>query len=302
MSNPIFNSSPATLAWRAFFFLTALLLALAAASPAQAQGGGKRVRPQANYAQIGEPDQAEGAKLLADLRTMGIPGDYYLSFQLVMMPRRGEEKTYVGRMWGGRRAAGTLTRLELRDAEGFLTRLLVLTGPSSHVWQWNPTDEAPRRLPTAELFSPLGKTLFTPFDIQMPYIHWLDSTYEGIAKVRGRPTHRFLMYPPGDIALANPEISGVRVCMDTQYKALIESIILGTEGKPAKRMELVELKKVGEQYIVRTVEVLDEVTRSKSRLEVTAAALGLDFSDQLFAPDSLREDVRPPEHPQLTRF
>ncbi len=267
-----------------------------------AQGGSKRYRPQPDYVQLGAPDQEEGRRLLAELRAMGIPGDYYLEFQLRMLPRRGEEKLYTGRLWGGRREAGAMTRLELLGADGSETRLLILTGPAPAIWKWSPGQDAPQRLPTAELFTPLGDTLLTPFDFQMPYLFWSDFVYEGIAKVRNRPSYRFLLYPPADISVSRPELSGVRVSMDTQYKALVESQQLGADGASLKMMSLLELKKTGEQWIVRSIDVRDEQSRSKTRLSFNAAALGLDFADVLFAPASLADLVRPPEGRKIDRF
>jgi hypothetical protein len=195
-----------------------------------------------------------------------------------------------------------MTRLELLGADGSETRLLILTGPAPAIWKWIPGQDAPQRLPTAELFTPLGDTLLTPFDFQMPYLFWTDFVYEGIAKVRNRPSYRFLLYPPADIAVSRPELSGVRVSMDTQYKALVESQQLGTDGASLKMMSLLELKKTGEQWIVRSIDVRDEQTRSKTRLSFNAAALGLDFADVLFAPASLADLVRPPEGGKIDRF
>jgi hypothetical protein len=54
------------------------------------------------------------------------------------------------------------------------------------------------------------------------------------------------------------------------------------------------LKKVGEFWIPKTFDVRDEVTREKTRFDVTAAALGLDFSRSLFEPAQLDDDIRPP--------
>ncbi len=293
--------APATTLWRAFFFI-GLGLLLLGQGLLHAQGGSKRYRPQPDYVQLGEADQEEGRRLLAELRAMGIPGDYYLEFQLRMMPRRGEETLYTGRLWGGRREGGAMTRVELLSADGSETRLLILTGPAPAIWKWIPGQDAPQRLPTAELFTPLGNTLLTPFDFQMPYLFWNDFVFEGIAKVRNRPSYRFLFYPPADIAVCRPELTGVRVSMDTQFKALVESVQLGVQGAPLKLMNLLEFKKTSEQWIVRAIDVRDEQSRSKTRLSFNAAAMGLDFADVLFAPASLADSIRPPEGRKIDRF
>jgi len=48
--------------------------------------------------------------------------------------------------------------------------------------------------------------------------------------------------------------------------------------------------------------VRDEKTRNKTRFDVTAAGLELEFSKIIFEPAQLGEDVRAPRESQLTRL
>jgi len=291
-------STPASLLWRAFFILG---LACGLLLPSLQAQAGKRYRPAPDYVQVSKPDQAEGRRLMEEFRGMGIPGEYYVEFQLRMMPRRGDDRISTGRLWGGHRNGGTWARVILQSPEGE-TRLLIVSGPSPALWLWKPGMEAAQRLNTAELFKPMADSLLTPFDLQMPYLFWQDFVYEGLAKVRDRPSHRFLLYPPADIAVAQPGLFAVRVSIDSQFKAMVESMQLGEGEKLLKVLSLGSLKKTRDQWIVRSIDVRDEATRSKTQLTLTAAALGLSFSDVLATPGTLPDEVRAPDGERLDRF
>lgn len=285
--------SPASL-WRAFFFSCLASLALGGPKPGSA--------PATPYLQLGRPDQDEGARALAQLRRQGIPGDYFLGFQLRVMPRRGGERLFTGSLWGSQNTAGTVSRVQLGAGASAEVRLLIQNGPQPSVWRMVEGESLPVALTGRALFEPVAPgTEVTPFDLQMPFIHWVDFSYEGLARFRGRPAHVFLMRPPADLAgsLAG-RLTGVRVQLDTQFNALVQVELLGSGGRVTKTTTLVDLKKVGDQWIVKTIDVRDELTRNKTRFSVTGAALGLEFSPIIFERERLGEIVAPPAPSVIT--
>jgi hypothetical protein len=283
-------------------------MVLAMVSPATAQVRRPGAEPPV-YMQT-KPDQAKGREILQDFRQTGwgLGGDFYLEFELRVMPRRGDERTVPGRMWGGRNDRGPVTRVALapggQDAE---RRLLVQTGPDSGAWSWPadglvlPGTTATPEPQAAALFAPLAGTDLTAFDLQMPFLWWADFTYEGTADVRGRPAHTFLLRPPAAIAAQRLAPSAVRVWLDTQFNALVQADELGRGDVPFKTITVLELKKVGERWIVKTVDLRDDVTRNKTQFAVTAAALGEHFLPALFDPARLGDTVAPPPAERLTR-
>jgi len=277
------------LCWRAL-----LLLALLGASLAPAQPAGRKVRPPPNYVQFGTPDQEAGARILRGFRSMGIAGDYYLEFRLSLMPRRGAEVEEGGRLWGTRNALGPFQRVELGQA-GVKGRWLIQNGVEPVVWQ-SRADGTANLIPNEKLFLPLlpGADL-TPFDLQMPYLFWEDFVFEGVSRVRGRPAHTFLLYPPADYLATDSELVGVRVQLDTQFNALVQSELIGTDGRPYKTMSVLDLKKAGEQWMVKTIDLRDERTRHKTRFQITGVALEQDFSPVIFSPDQLDLPLTAPE-------
>jgi hypothetical protein len=183
-------------------------------------------------------------------------------------------------------------------------RLLVQSGPQGSVWVAPTTgiSTAPGALDPTALFAPLAGTDLTAFDLQMPFIYWGDFVFEGMAPVSGRPAHVFLLYPPADIAARKPELFGVRVYLDTQFGALVQAQQIGVEERVLKSITVLDLKKVDDQWMVKTIDVRDESTRNKTQFVVTGAALGLDFSGVLFEPANLAQAITPPPAERVRRL
>lgn len=285
--------------WRAFF----LVACVAAASLGSAAPASRSAPP---LSQFGKLDTAEARTALDQLRRQGIAGDYYLELQLRVMPRRGEERLIRGHLWGGRNAIGPLTRVALDGSAGAGAspelRLLVQNGRESGAWRWR-NERGVEKLGVASLFEPLiPDTELTAFDLQMPFLFWDRFEYEGLARFRGRPAHVMVLRPPAEFAAKHPALTGVRVHLDTQFNALVQTELLGERDAVMKTLSLVDLKRIGEQWVPKTFDLRDERTRNKTRVSVTAAALGLDFAGTLFEPAMLADEVRPPDPARMTRI
>jgi len=259
----------------------------------------KRYRPPPDYVQFGRPNQDEGRAFLAEFRQKGFQG--YLEFQLRVMPRRGEERVTIGRLWSDLFDTGSMSRIELMAAgstdrkQPTETRLLIQGGIKPSVWQWRISNPAEISVLGIEaLFERLGDTDLTAFDLQMPFLWWSDFVFEGVRKVRGRPANAFLFYPPADYVVRQPSLTGVRVFLDTQYNALVQAERIGEDGKTLKAMSVLDLKKIGERWIVKSIDLRDDVSRNKTRFGVTAAAMDQEFPAALFEPGRLGDAMQPP--------
>jgi len=267
--------------------------------PQTASAQQKRYRPLPDYVQLGRPDQEVGRKVLSEFRESGAGGSYYLEFQLRVLPRRGKERLVYGRLWESRIDGDSVRRIELRsgaaDDASVSLRLLVRGGTNPAMWRWTPDiPSVVDVLPGNALFDPIGGTDLTAFDLQMPFLFWTDFEFEGVRKVRGRPAHAFLFYPPVDYAAWQPMLSGVRVYLDSQYNALVQVEQIVDLGKVAKSMSVLDLKKIDDQWIVKNIDVRDEASRNKTRFGVTGAALNEAFAGALFSPGELPTAVGPP--------
>jgi hypothetical protein len=281
--------------WRQVMSITCLLFFLGTSLTAFAQP--KRFRPQPQYLQLGEPDQAKGREILADFRTRGNEGDYFWEFELRVLPRLGEESVIPGRIWGSRNDSGPITRIVLwPGVTNSERRLLVQNGPKNATWGWRADQAASgvTLLGPAAWFDPLGETDLTAFDLQMPFIFWNDVVFEGVTNFLNRPAHVFLFYPPAEITALRPSLTGVRVYLDTAYRALVQCEQIGEGGKVLKTLTLGAFKKVDDRWIVKSGDFRDEATRNKTRFLVTNAAMGLELPARVFEPATLGETIRPP--------
>lgn len=287
---------------------------LLAAALALASGLEAADRPAPKYVGGGKPDPAEGAKVLEQFQRMGIQGDHWMEFELRDIPHRGRERVLKGQWVGRQTEGGAQTHVVVTDPAntgGSRTEAyLIHQGPQGKVWHWNHgqrgiTPGAP--LDDSALLGSISGTDLTAFDLLMPFLHWKDHAYEGVAKVRNRPSHSFLLYPPSALKppaneTDRPAPAAVRVFLDTQFGAMTQAEWVDAAGKPMKTVTVLDLKKTGEQWIVKSIDLRNHQTKGKSRLAFSAAAFDLELPDELFEPGTI--SVAFPEIPpgKMQRF
>jgi hypothetical protein len=272
--------------------LLALVVSFGCVADGYAQS---RRQPPPNYVQFGRPDQAVGRQVLEDFRGMGIAGDYYLEFDLRVMPRAGRERRVPGRMVGTRDALGPSLRLEIYG-DASPVAVLARSGSAAEAWIYRPgLDECPTMLTGEALLEPLAGTDVSAFELQAAFVYWSEFTYEGLTRFRGRPTHVFLMIPAeGDPVLA-AGVAGVRIYIDTQFGVLTQAELLKEDGAVWRSLALLDVKRVDGQWILKSADVRNPQTRSRTRLAMTGAALDLQLPPEIFHPDGLNAPMPAPD-------
>ena len=99
-----------------------------------------------------------------------------------------------------------------------------------------------------------------------------------------------------------PGIGAARAYLDTQANALMQTELINPSGKVVKSFSIVSLKKVGEQYLPKQADYRNEISRDKTRFQVTAAALNLGLPAAVFDPARLPVTVEPPAATLLVRI
>lgn len=284
--------APAT-SWRGIFSLVALLHANFALAAVPA-------RPP-DLAQVGKPDAAEAARLVEQFRNSGIPGEYFLEFELRALPRRGEGRTFNGRWWGSRNDQGAITRIELTDAAGAAHRFLLQNGEKPAVWRLS--NGRPVEVTIAELMAPLVPGVeISAFDLQMPYLYWPGASVEKITRILGRPSHAFIFPAPAAFKAQYRDISAARAYLDTQFNVPMQTEVIGPNGKVIKTLALLSLKTVNKQTLPKAADYRNEVTRDKTRLQVTGVALDLRLPASIFQPATLVQPAGGPAPDRITRI
>jgi hypothetical protein len=245
-------------------------------------------------AQVGKPGAEEAARILQQFRQAGLLGEFYLEFEFRAMPRRGEERLYPGRLWGGRTPQGTAFRIEVRDGSGGTGRWLLRNGAKSAAWKVVDGQVLPLSL--ASSLEPLFPGVeITAFDLQMPFLYWEDATLDRLARVFGRPSYAYVFRPPAGERAALGAVAAARAYLDTQFNALMQTELLDDRGRVLKSFALISLKRVGEQHVPKQADYRNDTTRDKTRFQVTAVALNLQLPAAVFAPAALATPLEPPE-------
>ena len=238
-------------------------------------------------------DPVEGAKRIAAFRSLRLDGDFCFQFQLEHKPRRGDRVRYQGVMYGSWNERGPVSRLQLFSEQikkGVKEQqspieMIVQNGVAPEVWVRRQSEDTFNLIEGEALFEPVfDGVLFTPFDLQMPFIFWKDYEYEGPTRVRSRIGQRFFMQSPEDSLARENGITAVRILLDDTYYALLKAAVFRGGAEPHSTFEASVLRKVQDQWIVREVSLKDLQTRDVTDFNVKAASVGLVFDAAVFDP------------------
>ena len=237
--------------------------------------------------------EADSAQFLAGFRNSRLSGDLGLRFEITHKPRRGEASAPVpGTLWASSVAGGQLLRGEIRDARGrpALAFISFKSATESRVWvslNGAPAKELDARAPLLPLAEGL---LISPFDLQMPFTHWPQTTYVTTER-RRRPVNVYeSVNQPGR------EPAKVTFSIDSVYGVLVQAICHDARGEPTRQMQVEEFSKVGEQWMLAECSVRDEASRYTDLLRITEAALDAKFAPETFEPATLIRPAAQPTH------
>jgi hypothetical protein len=276
-------------------FHRALLFVLVALAASVALAQSDKYNQPTDRAAPGRANQAEGARILAEFRPNAVPaGEYWLAFELRVMPRKGAERSITGTMIGTKGDTGPISRLNVGGQDW-----LIQSGPQPAAW--TAAGDTPKAV-AADASQAVAGSDLTLFELQMPFLYWTDFTYEGEARVRGRPTHSFVLRPPAGYTMPRPGFSGVRVFIDAQFQAMVQVEELGESGAVEKSIVPLDLKKVGEQWLAKAIDVRDLRTRNKTRLTLTAAATNLALPAGTFRLENLSAPFPEVPSANIVRF
>jgi hypothetical protein len=237
-------------------------------------------------------DAAEGAERLEAFRQQRLDGDFSFEFQLEYKPRRARTVRYSGQMWGSWNQHGPISRFRVSappedDGSEQFVELIIQNGAVAQAWIRR-SEEAPFRLIEGEaLFEPiLPDLLYSPFDLQMPFVYWDEFVYEGPSLVGAtRVAQQFLMQPPAGSASEQRGVSGVRIGLDDTYNALWRIEVLDTSAEVISRFAVESVQKFQNQYIVKRITLTDYPTKDRTTFDVTAAAVGISLDPRVFSAD-----------------
>lgn len=237
--------------------------------------------------------QEEALKLLDNFRSQKIYGDYSFVFELQHMPRQSKGSLFFGMIWGSWNDEGPIMRMELWPVTKPQDRTILLGQSGQHPKVWIVDPNAPngyRQLTAEEIFKPLDENLvYSPFELFFNYLYWNNPEYRGPVVAKGRPAQTYRLQAPQWVKGVEKEYEYVDVFLDAEYGAMIEAYILGENQKLEKSIKVLNFKKVQDQWIIKTIDLVDNVSRDKTRFDIRRAALNLQFDHNYFKPEKLLE-------------
>lgn len=254
--------------------------------PAAAQRGGRG----STVPDVWPLQEGEREEFWQNFRELRPAATYSFEFELRHMPRRGDGPSFEGVLWGGVTNRGTVIRIVLRP-EGKpdeTVEYLILNAREPEMWRWT-AEGGLEAIDSTDAFVPLMEgILFSPFDLAMPFLYWDDYQYLRSERVRGRGAHVFSLRPPTDEAAGNyPTIGYVEVAVDSQFDALLRVQVHQPDSALARSMNMLNFRRAGDHWIVRSMDLIDEQSRDKTRFTINAVAFDVPLSITDFEPRSL---------------
>ena len=240
-------------------------------------------------------DHEEGVQMLSTFRQMWVVGDFSLKYSIQFIPRRGKRQEVLGTLWGSSSQEGPISLIhlhtELEERQFFLKN-----GPYASVMKRQTQSGEWTKIQALDWFQPIDETVtINPFDLMMPFVFWPDWEYIGVTKKGSRVAHAFLMKAPSQLT-GNPlGLFGVIVYLDENFNALLRADYVNAEEDVIRSLRLLDLKKLDGVWLPKTVDVLDEITRNKTRLVIKEAAVNRNFSDNPLSRGLIPQSV--PEIP-----
>jgi len=247
---------------------------------------------------------ADADQELFKFRHGRLDGDFCLAFELLHRPRRGDDTAYIGAAWGTWNDQGPITRFRVIQkstastsgppaATPVIWEWLVQNGATPHIWALTPGTTTAREVPATEWRTPLFPgTVYTPFDLLMPFLYWADSTYAGTDRPNGRGVDMFVLKPPASAPV--PSIGSVRISMDREFLNLVRTEQFDPKGKLVRKFDLQSFAKVQEQWMIQTCQLLDVTTGDYDRFDVKSAAMKQKLDAVIFDPAHLGEKAALP--------
>lgn len=239
-------------------------------------------------------NQEEGRELMRHFRHQRLAGDFVFDFDLSYLPRRGATIPYQGILWGTWNEQGPLFRMALwspSNPDRLLLNLIVQGGANPVAWKKDPDGDV-AVLSEEAMSQPLVEGAnYTAFDLLMPFIYWDEFYYEGSRRISGQPAHLFVWMAPEPFIESNPGMARVQGALHAHYHALLEAHIFDIEDERTRTINVLSFREVNEQYIVRTIDLIERPGNDKSRFRVISAAVGIHLDPALFDPRQLADPL-----------
>jgi hypothetical protein len=124
---------------------------------------------------------------------------------------------------------------------------------------------------------PLNWELYT-----MDFLSWTARRYIGVVRLRGRWCDKVELEAPE----ASESFARALVWSDAEFGVPMQAQLYTSDGRLAREVEAVSLKKIGPQWVLRKWDCRDSLSKAKVSIEIEAVALGGQWPAELRAPNA----------------
>jgi hypothetical protein len=219
---------------------------------------------------------------------------YLYQFEFTHYPQTGEPVTHFG-LLSGPSPESTTIRIDLTSGKGgtfaHTSFLLKRDSINSTLWKWNKEKELLSDVSAVDWMLPWVKGInHSPFDLLMPFLNW-PYQYEKSGRVCGRPAHLYIFTPLPNSPFSQSSFSSVRLAIDDAYHAPLRIEHMDGGILPSRIFSLQSFKKVEDRWVVKTIDVKERDSKSKTRFELISAAHGLDLHEITFEKSGLKNPI-----------
>jgi len=243
-----------------------------------------------------DPGLAIDAPLEA-LRTYSSPGDTVLRATLIHYPRSGRPVEWRAVIWirwkEGRPIYRIVAQPEAEAAGGSSGIAYLIDSTRKSLWRWRQGDEAVERLADGSWNQPMFPGLhLSAFDLVGGFLFLNPVVDLGSARLKGRPARLYEFPAPADGF--DEEVAYYRVGLDERFHAPLLAEALGPDGDVLRSLEVLNLRQIGEDWMIRATDFHDHRQRERVRLRVDAAALRVTSDWEWTDPEALSDPTQFP--------
>lgn len=118
--------------------------------------------------------------------------------------------------------------------------------------------------PTPSLAGRVRGTDMTWLDLTLDFLWWPDARFDGRGSVLGRACDILVVTPPVPV----PGCSAVRLWVDRRLHFLMQAEQLDPQGNPIRRMWVQRVRKIGDRWMIRDMEIETVGGSHRTRLYV----------------------------------
>ena len=263
-------------------------------------GYSQSVFPARGFSSILEPAEAEEKinifrnYFFRDQRNPVFHQGYLYQFEFTHYPRTDQPVTHLG-LLSGPFPESTTIRIDLisrkEDAIPYYSFLLKRDSVNPILWKWNKEKELLSNVSPEDWFSPWVEGInHCPFDLLMPFLNW-PNQYEKSGRVCGRPAHLYTFTPLPNSTFSQSSLSSIRLAIDDAYNAPLRIEHMDGGILPSRTFSLQSFKKVEDRWVVKTIDVKDRDSKSKTRFELVSVAHKLDLAGTTFDKSGLKNPI-----------